>query len=75
MPTPDDAGHGYRALKDARPVGHVTSGSVAPSLKKNIGLAYLPEGIWEAGARFDVEIRGRLEAAVVVPTPFYRRPR
>ena len=56
-------------------MGKVTSGSFAPFLKKNIGLAYLPLALGAPGTRFDVAIRGRLEPAVVVPTPFYRRPR
>jgi aminomethyltransferase len=69
------ARHGYPAFLDGKPAGIVTSGSFAPFLKKNIGLVYLPAGSWEPGARFEVEIRGRREPAVVVPTPFYKRPR
>ncbi|MCP3982376.1 MAG: glycine cleavage system aminomethyltransferase GcvT [bacterium] len=67
------ARHGYRALKDGETVGRVTSGTHSPTLKKNIGLAYLPVELGEPGCEFDVEIRGRSEAARVVPTPFYRR--
>jgi aminomethyltransferase len=69
------ARHGYPAFVSGRRVGAVTSGSFAPYLKKNIGLVYLPAGSWEPGTRFEVEIRGRREPAVVVPTPFYKRPR
>jgi len=69
------ARHGYPALSDGRRVGTVTSGSFAPFLQKNIGLAYLPRGMWEPGTPFAVEIRGRAEPAVVVPTPFYKRQR
>ncbi len=67
--------HGFPALRNGQVVGHVTSGSFAPHLRRNIGLAYLPEGSFEPGTAFEVEIRGRLEPAVVVPTPFYRRSR
>jgi aminomethyltransferase len=69
------ARHGYEAHHAGQAVGVITSGSFAPFLKKNIGLAYLPLPLGEPGTRFDVSIRGRLEPAVVVPTPFYKRPR
>ena len=69
------ARHGHRALRGGSPVGTVTSGTFAPFLKKNIGLAYLPVALTEPGTRFEVEIRGRAEAAVVIPTPFYKRSR
>lgn len=69
------ARHGFAAFRGDERVGTVTSGSFAPFLKKNVGLAYLPAGMWEPGTKFTVEIRGRREGAIVVPTPFYKRPR
>jgi aminomethyltransferase len=69
------ARHGYAALHDGRPVGRVTSGTHSPTLKKNIGLAYLPVDLAAHGTEIHIEIRGRPEPAVVVPTPFYSRPK
>ncbi|MBI1763036.1 MAG: glycine cleavage system aminomethyltransferase GcvT [Acidobacteria bacterium] len=54
-------------------VSQVSSGSPAPFLKKNIGLAYLPLEHTAVGTRFDVEIRGKRTTAQVVETPFYKR--
>ena len=69
------ARHGHKATADGAEVGTVTSGTFAPFLKKNIGLAYLPIALTQPGSRFAIDIRGRLEPAVVVPTPFYTRAR
>jgi aminomethyltransferase len=69
------ARHGYKATSEGREVGTITSGTFAPFLKKNIGLVYLPIALTRPGSRFTIDIRGRMEPAVVVPTPFYRRAR
>jgi aminomethyltransferase len=58
---------------DGQHLGIVTSGSPAPFLKKNIGLAYLPIGCSAVGTSFNVIIREKSVQAQVVPTPFYRR--
>jgi aminomethyltransferase len=67
------ARHGYPAWVQQDQVGHVTSGSYAPYLQKNIGLCYLPKDKTAVGAEFEVDIRGRRVPARVVPTPFYKR--
>ena len=56
-----------------REVGQVTSGSPAPFLKKNIGLALLPTEHTAIGTALEIDVRGRRLAAEVVPTPFYKR--
>ena len=66
--------HGYPVRVGGRPAGAVTSGTMAPFLKKPIGLAYFPAGATQPGTPFEVVIRDRPVAAVVVPTPFYKRP-
>jgi aminomethyltransferase len=58
---------------DGTEAGQVTSGSPAPFLKKNIGLAMLPIARTAVGSRFEIDVRGRRLAAEVVPTPFYKR--
>jgi len=67
---------GYKVLNEAmHEIGYVTSGSPAPFLKKNIALAYVPPKYAEQGTQLKVEIRGQGVGAVVIPTPFYKRPK
>jgi aminomethyltransferase len=56
-------------------VGRVTSGSPAPFLKKNIGMAYVPVALNVPGTEIRIGIRDQQGAAKVVPLPFYKRPR
>jgi aminomethyltransferase len=56
-------------------IGTVASGSPAPFLKKNIAMAHLPPQFQALGTEVAVEIRGNLVKAVVVPLPFYKRPK
>ena len=53
--------------------GHVTSGSPAPFLKKNIGMAYVPAEHAGAGREIQIDVRGRKVAAQIAPVPFYKR--
>ena len=53
--------------------GHVTSGSPAPFLKKNIGMAYVPAEHAAPGREIEIDVRGRLVGARIVPVPFYKR--
>lgn len=66
---------GYEVVIDGTVVGIVTSGSPAPYLKKNIGLAYLPTAHASVGTSIGILVRGREVPAVVVKTPFYKRTR
>jgi aminomethyltransferase len=67
------ARHGHPVALDGKDVGRVTSGTFAPFLKKNLGLAYLPTPSAKEGQEFDVMIRGRATRARVVRSPHYKR--
>ena len=67
------AREGAAVLKDGRPVGRVTSGTFAPTVNKAIAMAYVEPALTAAGTALAVDIRGKAEAATVVPLPFYRR--
>ena len=53
--------------------GRVTSGSPAPFLKKNIGMAYVPVEFANAGQAIEIDVRGKRVGAQIVPLPFYKR--
>lgn len=67
------ARHGYPVVDGSQEIGVVTSGTHSPTLKKSIGLAYVPPARTEPGTEFMVSIRGKELKARVVPTPFYKR--
>jgi glycine cleavage system T protein (aminomethyltransferase) len=57
------------------PCGRVTSGSPAPFLKKNIGMAYVPPASKAPGTEITVGIRANQAPARIVAMPFYKRPK
>ncbi|MGA8809404.1 MAG: glycine cleavage system aminomethyltransferase GcvT [Thermoanaerobaculia bacterium] len=65
--------HGYPVVDGSEEIGVVTSGTHSPTLKKALGLAYLPLDKSAPGSEFMVLIRGKETRARVVPTPFYKR--
>ena len=67
------ARQGHPILNGANPIGQVTSGSHSPTLDTNIGMGYVPTAFATVGSRFQVDVRGRLVSAQVVPLPFYSR--
>jgi aminomethyltransferase len=71
------ARHGYPVVDPqatGNVIGQVTSGSPAPSLGRNIGLAYVPSERSALGSALAVDIRGKAVEARVVPLPFYKKP-
>jgi len=53
--------------------GRVTSGSPAPFLKKNVGMAYVPVACKAVGTEIAIGIRTNQAPARIVPMPFYKR--
>lgn len=64
---------GYDVYIAGEKVGFVSSGSPAPFLKKNIGLAFVPTEFANVGQEIKIDVRGKHLAAQIVPTPFYKR--
>ena len=56
---------GQDVLIDGQHVGQVTSGSPAPFLKKNIGMAYVPVESANEGGALQIDVRGRDRKSVV----------
>ncbi len=80
METKAIARHGYpvvltNAEADSEPISTIASGCPSPTLKKNIGLVYLPKKKYKVGTTFGVAVRGKVATARVVKTPFYKRAR
>jgi aminomethyltransferase len=64
---------GCEVLLAGDQAGRVTSGSPAPFLKKNIGMAYVPAGSTAPGTEIEIAVRTNRARARIVPTPFYKR--
>jgi aminomethyltransferase len=62
---------------DGNNIGQVTSGCPSPTLKKNIAMGYVKDGMQKADTEVQVVVRGKKRKAVVtkmpfVPSKFYR---
>jgi aminomethyltransferase len=57
---------------DGNAVGHLASGAFSPTLRRSIGMAYLPSVLAKPGTPLAVDVRGRAEPAEVVRRPFVR---
>ena len=63
---------GCPIVADGSPAGTVTSGTFSPSLKRGIGLGYVPVELSRPGTPLGVEVRGKTLQAEVVRPPLYR---
>jgi aminomethyltransferase len=60
-------------LRAGEPIGEVTSGTFSPTFERPIAMAYVQPSAQVPGSHLDVDIRGTVHTAVVVPLPFYER--
>jgi aminomethyltransferase len=67
--------HGYEVFFGEEKIGEITTGTQSPTLKKNIGLALVKSEFAEIGQELEVQIRQKRLKAIVVKTPFYKRPK
>ena len=51
-------------------IGRITSGCPSPTLKKNIAMGYVKDGLHKAGTEVGVLVRGKRRKAVVTKMPF-----
>jgi len=66
--------HDYEITdKDGNVIGIVTSGTMAPSLNKGIGLGYVPVEYATEGSQIFIRIRKNDIPAQVVKLPFYKK--
>lgn len=63
----------YAIMKNGERVGEVTSGTQGPTVKKAIGIGYVPTALAAEGTELQIDIRGRAVGARVVKTPFLKK--
>ncbi|MGF1535668.1 MAG: glycine cleavage system aminomethyltransferase GcvT [Elainellaceae cyanobacterium] len=68
------ARHDYVVKHGGEVVGHVTSGTLSPTLGYPIAVAYVEARLAKIGQTVEVDIRGKSYPAQVVKRPFYRSP-
>lgn len=64
---------GYEIWADRKRVGHVTSGSYAPTLEQSIGLGYVDSTYAQCDGKLSIKIRSQDHPAKIVKIPFYKR--
>ncbi len=65
--------HGYDIVdEEGTKIGVVTSGTMSPSLKKGIGMGYVPKAYSKRDSKIFIQVRKKAIPAVVVRLPFYK---
>ncbi len=63
----------YEVRQDGAVIGHITSGTMAPTLGKAIAMAYVDVDHAQDGAEVEVVHGNRSMKALITPMPFYKR--
>ena len=65
--------HGYDIVdNNGNKIGEVTSGTMAPSLNKGIGMGYVTTAFSAVGSKINIQIRKNAVSATIVKLPFYK---
>jgi aminomethyltransferase len=65
--------HEYEVVDaEGNRIGEVTSGTMGPSVKIPIGMAYVPSALSKEGSEIHIKIREKILKARVVKFPFYK---
>lgn len=67
------ARHGYRVFNNTKEIGAVSSGSYAPTIKKNLGMCFVNADYSKEGQPLEIEVRDKRYKAKIVKLPFYKR--
>ena len=58
---------------DGRKIGQTTSGTHCPYIGCSAAMAIVDRGCAQVGTHVDVDVRGRMVEAEIVPMPFYKK--
>jgi len=62
----------YAVFKDGEKIAETTSGSLSPTLKAGIGMAYIPTEFARINEQIEIEIRGQRFPAMIEKKPLHR---
>ena len=65
--------HDYKIVDaDGKEIGIVTSGTMSPSLRKGIGMGYVPKEVSKPGNEIFIQVRKKQIPATIIKLPFYK---